>query len=152
MLALAAAGSQYVDIEDSRLYSVPMHEFLRRAIQAVVRISSFRFNLLFIDVTQAESGEGQKPDLFILTQAKLLNCVGMIYSGDEYLVTVAKSYHGDLASFCDAQWNESVSRTEEEIGGAAYPIAQKWKVWCDAESRRRTGYCIWVRSNYLLAP
>lgn len=37
-LALAAAGSHYIDAEDSGIYSIPMHEFLRRAIQTVVRM------------------------------------------------------------------------------------------------------------------
>jgi len=40
ILALAAAGSHFVGNEESRLYSLPMHEFLRRAIQVVVRILS----------------------------------------------------------------------------------------------------------------
>jgi hypothetical protein len=96
---------------------------------------------------QAESSQEQRPDILTLTQAKLLNCVGMIYSGDEHLMTAAKSYHGDLASFCDAQWSQSISSTDVEFRDAAYPLTQKWEVWCEVESRRRTGYSIWVRSD-----
>lgn len=39
ILALAAVGSHYLGIEDSRIYSAPIHEFLRRAIQTVVSSS-----------------------------------------------------------------------------------------------------------------
>jgi hypothetical protein len=46
ILALAAVGSHYLDIEDSRVYSAAMHEFLRRAIQGVVSASStFSFKI-----------------------------------------------------------------------------------------------------------
>jgi len=97
----------------------------------------------------------QKPDAFILAQIKLLNCVGMIYSGDEYLMTAAKSYHGDLAAFCGAQWNEFESGQDDMPRNPEETLAHKWAAWCEAESRRRTGYCIWVRSkpsSLLLVP
>ncbi|KAF4637901.1 hypothetical protein G7Y89_g196 [Cudoniella acicularis] len=60
VLALAAAGSHFADVQDPGLYAVPMHEFLRRAIQIV-----------------AENGYDRLESL-LLTQIKLLNSTGNV--------------------------------------------------------------------------
>lgn len=73
----------------------------------------------------------------------LLNCVGMLYSGDERLTKFAKGYHSKLASFCDMEWTNqtlNINGGVDITGG----IDQEWKTWYEGECRRRTGYCIWV--------
>ncbi|TVY27781.1 Zinc finger protein [Lachnellula hyalina] len=127
ILALAAVGSHYLDVEDSRIYSAPIHEFLRRAIQTV-----------------EESGGDHKPNLLILTQAKVLNSVGTMYSSDQHLTSTAKSYHGALVSFCNTEWNNSKSLTEEEVNNTGISVEDKWRTWYEGEICRRTGYCIWL--------
>ncbi|TVY80516.1 Biofilm and cell wall regulator [Lachnellula suecica] len=126
-LSLAAVGSSYVDVADSRIYSLPMHEFLRRAIHTVV-----------------ENGGEQKPDILTLTQTKLLNCVGMMYSGDQHTIAMARGYHVDLMSFCELHWNSTTLETNEVVQDSTNAVGKQWRAWVDAESCRRTGYCIWL--------
>ena len=94
---------------------------------------------------QAESCNAQKPNVLILIQAKLLNCVGMMYSGDQHAMTIAKSYHGDLVSYCDTEWNNSKLLTDGELQNDGLTAGDKWRIWYEGEICRRTGYCIWVR-------
>ncbi|KAE9379029.1 hypothetical protein N431DRAFT_396985 [Stipitochalara longipes BDJ] len=126
LLAMAAAGSHYLDTEHSEAFSIAMHEFLRRAIAAM-----------------AEAGKHSRPSKLVLTQIKLLNCVGMIYCGDERLSTMAEAYHGDLVSFCSTEWSRTLSEVEQSNINGADDVDYGWKRWHEAESRRRTGYCIW---------
>jgi hypothetical protein len=60
------------------------------------------------------------------------------------MMTMAKNYHGDLVSFCDVEWHNSKLLTEEELQNNGRPAGEKWRIWCEGESCRRTGYCIWV--------
>lgn len=96
---------------------------------------------------QAERGEDDKPNFLVQAQAKLLNCVGMMYSGDEDLTRLAKSYHYQLVSFCGDNWTNGALETEEILRNNSNSVGRKWKAWYEAESRRRTGYCIWVSST-----
>ena len=79
-------------------------------------------------------------------QAKILNCVGMMYCGDERLMKIGKTYHSDLASFCEEEWEVSCveSSNVEEVADHVERTGQNWNEWCEAETSRRTGYCIWV--------
>jgi hypothetical protein len=90
-------------------------------------------------------GGPSQPDSLVLTQVKLLCCVGMMYSGDRRLMAISKSYHSDLTSFCDAEWTRLSSEMQSSPGSSASEqINMDWLVWIRAESSRRTGYCIWV--------
>lgn len=85
-------------------------------------------------------GGGSKPDSLVLTQVKLLNCVGMMYCGDERLRAIAKCNHSDLVSYCERDWKRLSEYPQLPSDNANHD----WKTWCQAESSRRTGYCIWV--------
>lgn len=86
---------------------------------------------------QSERGD-QIPSRLFLAQVKLLNCVGMLYCGDERLLQQGKAYHTDLVSFCNAEWTSPVSHGFSNTND----VNNDWRVWYEAESLRRTGYSI----------
>jgi hypothetical protein len=59
---------------------------------------------------------------------------------------MAKTYHSNLASFCEEEWGVSSaeSRNMESVADHGERTGQNWNEWCEAETSRRTGYCIWV--------
>ncbi|KAF5873817.1 putative c2h2 transcription protein [Botrytis fragariae] len=127
LLAMAAVGSHY---HGNGSHAKPMHEFLRRATMSV-----------------SNDGDPRCTKIMMI-QIKLLNCVGMMYCGSDELSHAAKSYHRDLNDFCCNEWKTSnqipriaVSQTSTNDTEQAN---REWKKWYDAESIRRTGYCIWL--------
>ncbi|KAH7418323.1 C2H2 transcription factor-like protein [Cadophora sp. MPI-SDFR-AT-0126] len=127
ILAMSALGSHFADIESSGVLLVAMHEFLRRAVTMAVELDG-----------------NSKPGTLILTQVKVLSCVGMMYCGNARLQLLARAYHSDLAAFCTTHWVESCSDIiprRPDRSGQAVP---DWQLWIQAESTRRTGYCIWL--------
>lgn len=84
-----------------------------------------------------------KPDYLVLTQVKLLSCVGMMYCGDDRLKSIAKSYHSDLVAFCVTDWAMSDSQILQNTSNSEQ-AGLDWRTWIQAETIRRTGYCIWV--------
>lgn len=129
-LAFAAVGSHYYKND---IYAKPMHEFVRRAIRSM------------------ETKEDSSSTNVIMIHVKLLNCVGMMYGGWEDLSQAARSYHRDLMDFRCYEWkalnekdrNHRIGMIQEE-SNISERINREWKEWCEAESIRGTGYCIWV--------
>ncbi|KAA8568354.1 hypothetical protein EYC84_007390 [Monilinia fructicola] len=107
-----------------------MHEFLRRAITSTG--------------IKGDSGCSE----VVTVQIKLLNCVGMMYCGCDELSQAAKSYHRDLVDFCCYEWKASNDISSLGTTGSNSSETDQakveWKEWYDAESIRRTGYCIWL--------
>ncbi len=97
---------------------------------------------------QIETRPGQKLDELLLAQVKLLNCVGMLYCGDECLFNLAKCYHSDLVTFCDVQWKKPTTVISYGLTHDLEEAARKWELWQKEESLRRTGYCIWVSTAH----
>ncbi|KAG4429874.1 hypothetical protein IFR05_014642 [Cadophora sp. M221] len=124
ILAMAAVGSNYADIESPGSLVVAMHEFLRRAVLTAVELEG-----------------NSKPTILVLAQVKLLSCVGMMYCGDDRLQTMARSYHCDLAAFCTSYWVTNGSETFSVNSEQERP---DWQSWIRTEATRRTGYCIWL--------
>lgn len=126
LLAMAAMGSQY---HSSSSYTRPMHEFLRRAIC----------------VTE---GKGAEIPRFVMIQVKLLNCVGLMYSGWDDSFRGAKAHQTDLIEFCLGEWKDAGVMTDIRISELASneegQINERWNQWHQTESVIRTGYCIWV--------
>ena len=88
-------------------------------------------------------GGNSKPSIVLFTQIKLLSCVGMMYCGNEHLAEAAKSYHSELVFFCNSEW----VKPSKEIPQNAIndeQVVVLWKAWREAETKRRTGYCVWV--------
>jgi hypothetical protein len=144
ILAMAAVGSHYLEIEQSNDFSVAIHEYLRRALETLVSSPILFFQHLSSNLTQAETGKHPGLSKLLLTQIKVLNSVGMSYCGDERLSIIARNYHGDLASFCTTEWLMPYLEAEPSSLNGMDDGDYGWRKWYEAESRRRTGYCIWV--------
>lgn len=95
-------------------------------------------------IIQNETGKGTRINDLVMTQVKLLNSIGMIYCGDERLKTSARDYHNELASFCVEEWKSSIPMSGIETREDMNSPSNNWRVWVEAETRRRTGYSIWV--------
>ncbi|KAK4064170.1 transcriptional regulator family: Fungal Specific TF [Trichoderma aggressivum f. europaeum] len=134
---ISSSGNQQIPIEIYRdilqafnqtFLVVAMHEFLRRAINMVL-----------------ETGNNASIERLVFTQIRLLNCIGMMYCGAQQLIERAKASRIELVAFCETEW---VNYTEQQDQFVRSDIidqaASDWKVWCYAESRRRTGYTIWL--------
>jgi hypothetical protein len=57
---------------------------------------------------------------------------------------MARNYHGDLVSFCITEWSTTYLEADPSSLNAMDDGDYGWRRWYEAESRRRTGYCIWV--------
>jgi hypothetical protein len=93
---------------------------------------------------QNEAGDDAKPNGLDLIQAKLLNSIGVSYSGDTRLKKFATAYKSDFNSFCSSEWDLSTSKTGSDLPSNSAAASNGWEIWHEEESRRRTGYCIWV--------
>ena len=81
-----------------------------------------------------------------MAQIKLLNTIGMLYCGDGRLHDLALKAHGELVDFCLQDWDQTSIITAQNLDAMGLDAESEWKDWAEAESRRRTGYCIWVRA------
>lgn len=92
---------------------------------------------------QIETDDSSKLDTVLFTQAQILNCVGMMYCGDERLMQIAKTNHIRLTTFCSSEWTEFTSDPMNVDSSNGDP-GHGWRIWYEGETRRRTGYSIWV--------
>lgn len=67
-----------------------------------------------------------------------------MYCGDARLMKSAKAYHSAFVSFCHGEW-VCIAPTSRDLSSIQDRVSNDWTMWYEAESRRRTGYCIWVR-------
>jgi hypothetical protein len=74
-----------------------------------------------------------------------------MYCGNQRLLETAKSNHYDLVQFCIVEWSQlgPAMRASTERTPDLEDVGRDWKIWYEEESRRRTGYCIWVGSLFL---
>ncbi|RDW59993.1 hypothetical protein BP5796_11599 [Coleophoma crateriformis] len=125
VLAMAAIGSHYVELEDADSYIIGLHEFLRRVMNTL---------------EEKEESCGLSP--LELVQVQMLNSVGMMYCGDDRLMKLAKSQHQKLVRFCRNEWLASEAPESELM--SIDESSHAWTLWRDTEARRRTGYSIWL--------
>lgn len=83
-------------------------------------------------------------DPLVLAQVKLLNCIGMIYCGDERMERYAWSHHAEVVKFCKTHWIDESEVIAPADANSASDVDVRWRYWRDIEARRRTGYCIWM--------
>lgn len=149
VLALASIGSHYMESEDNDIFIVAMHELTRRAIQTVVSSGFWPLHrlheVLTIFCEQTEADDDAKSNSLVLIQAKLLNFIGISYSGDMRLQKFDSAYKSDFVSFCTNQWALPRAQTNTDVPSNLTTASNNWKIWHEEESHRRTGYCIWVR-------
>ncbi|KAL2067831.1 hypothetical protein VTL71DRAFT_15929 [Oculimacula yallundae] len=124
LLAISAVGSHFIDVDDHNV-SPSMVEFLRRAI-----------------LTMDENYSAQVHNPVLLSQAKLLYCIGSRYSGEP--VNFAKLWQPDLRNFYDNEWADLLKTMNTDFGEDQMQQERYWKLWADREGLKRTGYCIWL--------
>ncbi|PYH44603.1 putative C2H2 transcription factor [Aspergillus saccharolyticus JOP 1030-1] len=124
-LALAAIGSHYARLHESDECVSAFHELLRRVI-----------------MVEKENPCLEQTSLW-LVQAKLLDCIGLMYNSDERARDSALDRFGDLTSLLirnqllkPSGHNKSDFRDK--------PVEQKWLIWVEDEVRRRTAYLVWL--------
>jgi hypothetical protein len=93
---------------------------------------------------QNEVDDDAKANGLDLIQAKLLNSIGVSYSGDTRLKKFSTTYKSDFDSFCSSEWDLPTAKTGSDMPGNLSTASNGWDIWHEEESRRRTGYCIWV--------
>ncbi|OBT68038.1 hypothetical protein VE03_01459 [Pseudogymnoascus sp. 23342-1-I1] len=78
--------------------------------------------------TVTEADDYINPSGLVLIQAKLLNIIGI----------------SDFDSFCSSEWALSMAQTGSDLSNNFATASNDWETWHEEESRRRTGYCIWM--------
>ncbi|PYI15567.1 hypothetical protein BO99DRAFT_392290 [Aspergillus violaceofuscus CBS 115571] len=124
-LALAAIGSHYARLHESDECVSALHELLRRAIM----------------VEKEKSCQDQAP--LWLVQAKLLNCIGLLYNSDEWARVSALDRFGDMTSLLNRTKLLKSPRQFKSISHDK-PPEQIWLGWIEDEVRRRTAYLVWL--------
>ena len=79
-----------------------------------------------------------------LLQATLFNCIGLFYSGNEKDKLYALSSFKELVSLVENKRLLAASKPLKESGRISGEVL--WQKWIDGETRKRTGYCVWVSS------
>ncbi|KKK23571.1 hypothetical protein ARAM_001318 [Aspergillus rambellii] len=124
-LALVAVGSHSQDLCERNGTVAAFHELLRRAI-----------------FVEKEKCPPERTPLWLL-QAILLNCVGRLHGGSERGRISALGDFTDLTNLatrerllcCPGKINNSPNEAS---------VGQEWTLWVEEESRKRTGYLIWL--------
>ncbi|KAJ5315452.1 hypothetical protein N7476_005759 [Penicillium atrosanguineum] len=122
VLAIVAIGSHTSGIQEVDQCRDAFHEMIRRAI--------------YVEKEKAPNGQVSLDSM----QAMLLNCIGFLYSGNEQDKLSALTLFKDLVTF--ASYEKLLSPSRMEI--TRNTNEAMWMKWAQDESRRRTGYCIWL--------
>ncbi|KAH7136648.1 hypothetical protein EDB81DRAFT_802815 [Dactylonectria macrodidyma] len=134
-LAMAAVGSQYTRTQEFDAMVIPMHEFLRRALQTEVE----------------RQGNSDQP--IALFQSILISHIGMLYYGSTRLSSYAMSRCGGLVGLAESfQLLESTSSSDESIlhikdkirNASLNTLHEQWQNWARLETKRRLGYLAWL--------
>jgi hypothetical protein len=150
VLAMAAIGSLYSTAEDHVRYKSAMLEFLRRAVYVTVRSCVPYSPSEQANPVQKARHVSGIPEIWLL-QATTLSTLGMFYSGEQDLIALARSSHGDLVEL----YNRSQLLLRPPMGSrkSATPNPERaWMTWIQEETAVRTGYCIWVSATHPRPP
>lgn len=123
-LTMAAIGSCLINTPETADYAYPLQEFARRAIL----VEKDKYNI------------GTKP--IWLIQAMILNCIGLYHGVDGQAREYASSTLNDLVRLSHQERLVSSRQMNRTIGIS-------WKDWINIETRRRTGYLIWLVDSTL---
>lgn len=85
-----------------------------------------------------------------MAQVKLLNSIGLMYSGDTS--GLGGCWQPDLRNFYEDEWPSLIDFQNRRSMQCHSPGEEHWRGWYNAEGLRRLGYCVSVRSrNSLIA-
>lgn len=139
-VAAAAVGAAYGGTLESRQCSVELHEFLYKTLEVLENASDSGDQMLRDDLFQAQNWELS----IVALQARILNVIGMLHSGNQRLVRLAYSGRSVLTTACssmDLLRPADHIYTIDHVGGE-----EKRREWLTEQIRIRTGYFIWVSS------
>ncbi|KAL4866353.1 hypothetical protein BDV12DRAFT_173097 [Aspergillus spectabilis] len=123
-LALAAIGSHSASFCEQNGTAMGLHEFLRRAL-----------------CVEKEKRQSERPPLWLL-QAMLLNCIGRLHGSSEASKLSAIGDFSDLTNLATREkllYRSDTKSTSDEVSAE-----KQWMLWVEEETRRRTGYLIWL--------
>ncbi|KAK2731466.1 hypothetical protein FQN55_004665 [Onygenales sp. PD_40] len=123
-LSLAAIGSHYVEIEGFEFGMIAMHEFLRRAIH----------------LTDETLGISNADDTTIII-TKLLNCIGLCYSGFNGFDRFARKTYGEVV--------DAFYRINSRAKVTTVPSEIDWQAWVGDEMRVRIRAGIWLLDSMM---
>ena len=126
VLAVASLGSHYVERRGLGMFSLSMHEFIRRVIREM-----------------DEYGLESPIDEAIIAQIKVLHSIGTVYCGNEQLRRSGLKLRQDLALFVQTRQQETPAQQQP-----AASSGQRWSTWCEEESRRRAVFGAWLIDSF----
>ncbi|KAJ9607405.1 hypothetical protein H2200_008478 [Cladophialophora chaetospira] len=128
VLAVAAIGSTFAKGLHDPDTREALQEFLRRAVDR-----------------HSDGSPDTTLDLS-LSQARILNLIGLMQSDREQLRALSPRYHADLSRWCLESGvlqlpatGDTVAHAESDDGGRL-----RWETWIKTESMRRIGYVSWM--------
>lgn len=125
LLAMMAIGSCFVEEDEAEIFTLSMHEFVRRYI-------IFR--------TEQRYWRPETPQT--LAQVHLLHAIGAGYTLWGPLRASASSSLYEATKFCRDTWTQQ--RIENVPGASSESVSSKWTGWIKNEELTRTGFCIWL--------
>jgi hypothetical protein len=139
VLAAAAVGAAYGGTLESQQCSDELHDCLRKTLE-ILDPPLDSGNQMFGIVSWNDQNLEQS---IILSQARILNVVGMLHSGNQILVRFAHSGRSALTTAC---YNMDLLRSAEYLyHNDCLSVEDKQREWLTEQMRIRTGYFIWVR-------
>ncbi|KAH8660856.1 fungal-specific transcription factor domain-containing protein, partial [Tricladium varicosporioides] len=128
VLAVAAIGCRYSMIPESGKCANALQELVRRAIMLACERDNSNVRTTW------------------LTQAILLNCMGMTYSGNRRLLEIAMASRSTSVILC--QRNGSLHQSSRLIildEATEDQVAEsRWRAWIYEEELKRLGFCTWI--------
>ncbi|OGM43475.1 C2H2 type zinc finger domain protein [Aspergillus bombycis] len=124
-MAVSAIGSYAAGIDEQDNCSAAFHEFIRRAIH----------------IEKEKCRPGQTP--LWLMQTIMLNCVGLLHGSNEHSRDFALDSIGELVNLST---REELLRASTQSRLSTMDTSQGacWATWIEDETRKRTGYFIWL--------
>ncbi|KAJ5098472.1 hypothetical protein N7532_005473 [Penicillium argentinense] len=129
-LAVVAIGCHFSNSREMDRCAVAFHEMIRRAF--CVERKKFKSSQYSLD----------------LIQAMLLNCIGLLHSGNEEDKLTALSTFSDLVALLEQEQLLKATPTQAtSLNGKS--DGSMWRKWIQNEIKNRTGYCIWLLDSTL---
>lgn len=125
LLAMMALGSCFIDEDEAEMFTLSMHEFVRRYLL-------FRTEQKFWSLEDPQT----------LAQIHLLHAIGAGYTLWGPLRNSASRSLFAATKFCRDSWSRQ--RLDDAPGVRSDTISSRWTVWVRNEESTRTGFCIWL--------
>ena len=138
MLAAAAIGAVYEGTPESRRWSDGSHEFIRKTLDLLDASPEPGDGMLGTVLWK----DGEWDDSIVLVQARILNVIGMLHSGNQNLVRFAYSGRSTLVA---AAYSMDLLRTADRIYlNGDLSVQDKHREWLAEQTRIRAGFFIWA--------